>query len=131
MKPMGWHEFQRLNGNVCRFLAIVLGILLLSVPAFSQANNGRFLGTVTDQSGATVSGATVEITNVDTGVTRSLTTDAAGAYNAPSMPLGNYKFHVEFMGFKTVDRTGVVLEVGKETKVDFTLSPEARPKRSP
>jgi Carboxypeptidase regulatory-like domain/TonB dependent receptor len=106
-----------------RVLGGTLAVLLLGVPAFSQANTGRFLGNVADQSGGAISGATVAVTNVDTGVTRNLTTDDAGAYNAPSLTPGNYKFHVEYMGFRSIDRLSVALEVGKEIKVDFSLEP--------
>src|ERR1700674_5124499 len=56
-------------------LVVTLGVLLFSIPLFSQANFGRILGTVIDQSGGVVAGATVTIVDQDRGVTRSLTTD--------------------------------------------------------
>jgi len=56
---------------------------LLSLPAFSQAISADS-GTVTDQSGGVISGATVTVLDKDRGVSRTLTTDDAGAYNAPT-----------------------------------------------
>jgi hypothetical protein len=99
------------------------GILLLCLPAFSQGSFGRILGTVTDQSGGVVTGATVTVLDKDRGVSRTLTTDDAGAYNAPNLTAGNYTVRAESKGFKIYERTGIVLEVGKEVRVDTTLQP--------
>ena len=72
------------RGAVQLFSGLVL-ILLLCLPAFSQGNFGRILGTITDQSGAVIPDATVTVTDTQRGVTRTLTTDAAGEYDAPSL----------------------------------------------
>ncbi len=81
----------------------------MSVPriAAAQSQEGRILGTVTDQSGGLVKGAHVTITNVDTGVARTLETNDAGDYVAPSLPPGPYRLIVEATGFKKVERTGI------------------------
>jgi len=91
--------------------------------ASGQSQEGRILGTVTDQSGGLVKGAHVTITNVDTGVTRTLETNDAGDYVAPSLPPGAYKLVVEATGFKKVERTGVQLEVAKDIRLDLTMQP--------
>jgi len=100
-----------------------LGLLLICVPVFSQGNYGRILGTVVDQSGGVVAGATVTVLDVDRGVSRTLTTDDAGEYNAPNLEPGKYTVRAEAKGFKTVERQNVILEVGKEPRVDLTLQP--------
>src|SRR5580700_9871106 len=100
-----------------------LGLLLVCVPVFSQGNYGRILGTVVDQSGGVVAGATVTVLDVDRGVSRTLTTDDAGEYNAPNLEPGKYTVRAEAKGFKTVERQNVILEVGKEPRVDLTLQP--------
>jgi hypothetical protein len=100
-----------------------LGMILICLPVFSQGNAGRILGTVTDPSGGSIGGASVAVTDVQRGTSRALTTDQAGAYNAPDLAPGSYAVHVEFKGFKTIERQNLVLEVGQELRVDLTLQP--------
>src|SRR5580700_1736929 len=66
-------------------LSAILGILLFSPSLFAQGSFGRILGTVTDQSGAVIAGATVSIIDTQRGLARTLTTDQAGEYNAPNL----------------------------------------------
>jgi hypothetical protein len=103
----------------------VLGVLLLCLPLFSQGSFGRILGTVTDQSGGVISGATVTVMDTDRGVTKSFVTNDAGEYSAPTLNPGTYKVRVESKGFKTFERQNVVLEVGKEVRIDAGLLPGA------
>jgi len=112
-------------GKALRLLAGALVILFISVPAFSQGNTGRILGTVFDQSGGTIAGATVSVIDTDRGVTRTLTTDDAGEYNAPNLTPGNYTVRAEAKGFKKLERQSIVLEVGKEVRIDITVQPGA------
>ncbi|HYL14431.1 MAG TPA: carboxypeptidase regulatory-like domain-containing protein [Terriglobales bacterium] len=109
--------------NAVRVLGISVGILLLSLPLFSQTTPGRILGNVSDQTGAVLSGAKVTITDVQRGVTRTVTTDASGRYVAADVPPGVYMVHVESKGFKTVERPNIQVEVAKDVPLDFTLQP--------
>src|SRR5579872_396690 len=95
----------------------------INVPAFCQGTSGRVLGTVTDQSGAAVAGATVIVTDAQRGTTRTLTTDQAGAYVAPDLAPGSYKIHVEAKGFKSAERPNVSIEVASDVRADFVLQP--------
>ena len=115
-----WGVYLRKTSQV---LGGLLCALLLCVPAFSQGSFGRILGTVTDQSGGVVAGATVTVLDKDRGTSRTLTTDDAGAYNAPNLTAGNYTVRAESKGFKVFERTSIILEVGKEIRVDATLQP--------
>jgi hypothetical protein len=115
-------KMARARKAIC-VLAVFVGVLLFSVALFSQGNNGRILGTVADQTGGVVSGATVTIVDKDRGVARTLTTDDAGEYNAPNLTPGIYIIRVEANGFKRLERQNVVLEVGKEIRVDLTVQP--------
>jgi hypothetical protein len=109
--------------NSIRLMTVTMAVLLLSFSAFSQGSSARILGTVTDQSGGVVAGATVSVVDTERGVTRTLTTDDAGEYNAPNLTPGNYLVRAEATGFKKIERTGIALEVGKEVRVDLTVQP--------
>jgi carboxypeptidase family protein len=108
--------------TTCVF-GVALAVLLFSVSLFSQGNFGRILGTITDQSGGVISNASVSIIDKDRGLARTLNTDDAGEYNAPTLIPGTYIVRVEANGFKRMERQNVVLEVGKEVRVDLTVQP--------
>src|SRR5216684_6190101 len=80
---------------------VSLCILLLSLSAMAQIQNGQFTGTVTDASGAALAGAKVSITNAATNLSVTTTTNGSGVYNARELPVGVYKITVEASGFKT------------------------------
>src|ERR1700688_5094849 len=109
--------------SAVQLLGGVFAVLLLCLPAFSQGSFGRILGTVTDQSGGVVSGATVSVVDTDRGVTRTLTTDDAGAYHAPDLTAGNYTVRLEAKGFKRIERQSVLVEVGHEVRGDLLVQP--------
>src|SRR5437870_13604855 len=116
------------GGPMTSFLkkvGLIAVVFVFALPAFPQGNTGRILGNISDPSGALIPGASITITDVERGTSRSLVTDEAGAYNAPSLPPGTYRIRAELQGFKTVERTNVVLEVGKELKIDIALEPGA------
>jgi hypothetical protein len=103
-------------------LGAILGVLLFSLSLYGQAS-GRISGTVTDQSGAVISGAKVSIIDTQRGLARTLTTDAAGEYNAPNLIPGAYTVRVEAQGFQVLNRENVAVEVGQEIRVDVTPRP--------
>ena len=105
------------------FLTLAALLLFTRIPLLSQSNTGRILGSVTDQTGAALSGAMVVITDIERGVTRNLATDQAGAYVAPNLPSGTYKVRAEAKGFKAVERINILLEVAKDVVVDVQLQP--------
>jgi Carboxypeptidase regulatory-like domain/TonB dependent receptor len=102
-------------------LVSIVGILLLSASLFAQSNQGRIQGTVRDQSGGIIAGATVTVTDVLKGVTRTLTTDEAGEYAAPNLDPSTYRVRVEYKGFRTYERQGLDVGVGQEAKIDITM----------
>src|SRR5579864_977999 len=117
-------KFVTLDGVSARnVLATILGVLLFSLALFAQANFGRILGTVTDQTGAVLPGATVSVIDTQRGLARTLTTDQAGEYNAPTLTPGTYTVRVEVKGFKILEQHNIALEVGKEVRVDLTPQP--------
>src|SRR5437870_9811412 len=78
-------------------------------------------GTVKDPSGATITGATITVTNTDTGIAQTQKTNTAGFYSFQSLPLGHYDVQVEQAGFKTFRQTGLVLDVNAALVVEATL----------
>jgi hypothetical protein len=111
--------FERRLRLVCGLAAATL--LILAGFAGAQTFRGTILGTVTDSSGAAVSGAAVTIKNVDTGLVRTVTTSTDGSYSVPELPIGNYSVTVENKGFRTAVVTGIRVEVSSERRADVTL----------
>jgi hypothetical protein len=96
-------------------------ILVAAISLSAQLPTGTILGTVRDQSGGVVPGASVTITNTDTSLTRTGTTGADGSYRFPALPVGHYQVQVAKEGFGALNRTGITLEVGQEAAIDITL----------
>jgi outer membrane receptor for ferrienterochelin and colicin len=108
-----------------RFLGLFLSVFLLALPAFSQSSKGSIGGTVTDTSGAVVPGATVVITDVSRGTSRTLMTNQAGAYVAPELLASTYTIEISAKGFANVKRSNIELQVAQALTVDFTIKPGA------
>jgi Carboxypeptidase regulatory-like domain len=106
-----------------RIVFLALALTLMSLPALAQSTAGRVLGTIADQSGASVAGATVVVTDTQRGTSRTLKSDASGDYVAADLIPGTYKIRVEAKGFKSVERTSVTIEVATDVRVDFSLQP--------
>ncbi len=109
--------------KLLRVLAAVCFALLASFAAHPQGSTGRILGVVTDQSGGNVGSATVTITDVARGVSQTLTTDSDGAYVALNLQPGTYTVRAEYKGFKTFERKNILVEVGKDVRIDAVLQP--------
>jgi Carboxypeptidase regulatory-like domain len=104
-------------------LSISLALLLSCLSLFSQGNAGRMLGSITDQTGGAISGATVTIIDTQRNVTRTLATDTAGEFSAPNLLPSTYTVRAEAKGFKTTERSGIVLEVNQDLRVDLSVQP--------
>ena len=115
---------QLLNCCPGRRLSVRLIVLVLlamgAVPAWTQVA-AAVSGNVKDASGADVGGATVTVTSLETGVTRTTATDEAGNFRIFSLPVGPQEIKVNKTGFKEAVRTGVNLEVGQQAVVNIQL----------
>jgi len=109
--------------SLLRVLAVVCAALLAGTAARPQGSTGRILGVVTDQSGGNVAGATVTITDVARGVSQTLATDPDGAYVAVNLLPSTYSVRAEFKGFKVFERKNILVEVGKDVRIDAVLQP--------
>jgi len=95
--------------------------VLFSASMVAQTFRGTILGTVTDASGAVISGANVMVKNVATGLERSTQTSVDGSYSVPELPIGTYTVTVTQSGFQTAVTTNVVVDVASERRVDAVL----------
>src|SRR5579885_2305043 len=98
----------------------VIFLLFSTVSLFAQGTTGTISGTVKDQTGAVLPGASIQVKNQETGLARTVTTDSAGRYRVPSLELGTYSGEVSMTGFRTTVKSGIVLTVGSEMVVDLT-----------
>src|ERR1700722_19791934 len=101
----------------CCFLVFSLSPLL-----FGQAT-GSFSGTVSDNAGAVVSGATVRATSQGTGLSREAKTDDSGHYLIPLLPVAFYTIRVEAQGFGPAEQKDARLQIDEHRELDFTVAP--------
>lgn len=114
------------------FAWILRGLLAVAVfttlnvrPLQAQVDTGSITGTLTDTSGAVVSGAKVTLTNEGTGTSLSTTTGADGVYEFSPVRIGSYKLDASAQGFKKEVQIHVVVDVSARVLVNFKLQPGA------
>src|SRR6266446_512824 len=103
-----------------RLMLLVLFSILCTPLVFGQGTGGAIAGTVTDQQGAVVPGATLTIKNLDTDFQRQVSTDSNGYYRIVALPVGRYVVRAERPGFK-VDISNITLTVAEEAVVNFKM----------
>src|SRR6266446_6315964 len=101
----------------------LLVILAMALPALSQTQitTGTIQGTVTDANGAIVPGASVEIRNLDTNLSRTLTTDEGGRFVALALPPGPYSVTVSKQGFATAVAERLDLTIGQALNLPVAM----------
>ncbi len=104
-----------------RVFSVFIAVMLLSCGHIFAGVTASISGTVTDSTGASIIGATVTATNVDTGIKTTQTTNGQGYYSFQSLPLGKYTIEAQKSGFKTYRATGLVLEVNQALVADVKL----------
>jgi len=106
--------------NLLVVVAVISYASIYSLDA--QTTTAELRGTVLDPSSAPVPGAEVTATNVDTGFTRSASTNDSGNYVIADLPYGNFKITAVKEGFQQLVRTGVALSIGDRRTLDFSLA---------
>ncbi len=113
------------GGGQSSMMAPLLILMLLAFVAprvaYTQVLYGSLTGNVTDQKGATVPGAKIEVTNVNTGDIRSVSTDERGAYTLSDLQVGVYKITIAMSSFKTALKEDVRIEANKVHRYDAQL----------
>lgn len=110
------------RSRVLGILGLALAICLALPAAFAQSDLGAVRGTIADQAGGVIPGATVQLTNPDTGLTKTATTDAVGAFSFEALSRGNYKVTASAAGFETAIQP-FVLQVSQVVSLNFKLKP--------
>ena len=106
-----------------RYVAMALFVLAAATSALSQSDRGTIAGTVLDSSGGAVEGATVTATDTATNSVYTATTGPTGGYRLFDLRVSVYKVAVTAPGFKTEEKTGVVVQVNSTASLDFSLQP--------
>ena len=107
--------------NCERSVLLALTVLMAATLVSAQTFRGTILGTVSDASGAVVSGASVKVHSVGTGLERTAQTSGDGSYSFPELPMGTYTVTVIQRGFETSVTSNVVVDVATDRRVDVTL----------
>src|SRR5690606_35562595 len=126
-----FRHFQTNNGGAMRVSKMRTGVLkglasiLLAIfavsSAFAQAGTSGVNGSVTDQAGGSVPGATVRLVNPETGFTRTTTTNSQGQYSFAGIQPGNYRIEVEAEGFNRAVTTEFQALVDNTTSLPVQL----------
>jgi Carboxypeptidase regulatory-like domain/TonB dependent receptor len=106
-----------------RAVPCVLLLATLAVPATAraQATTGNIFGTVTDESKAVLPGVAVVVRHVETGISRTLLTDANGRYRALNLPPGTFTVTAELSGFAKAVRDNLTVALDKNVIADFEM----------
>ena len=105
------------------FIKVALILTIFTVGVSAQSVTGSISGTVADERGAVVSGATITVRNVGTGFTRSANADGEGRFRFVNVPVGNYEITVEAPNFSKLVQSGITLVLNQDAVVDLTLKP--------
>src|SRR5207244_3402621 len=108
-----------LNVSICCMVFIL--IAASASMAQTQITSGVIQGTVTDDHGAAVAGATIEATNLDTNLANTLTTESDGRFVFLQLSIGTYRVTVTKQGFATIVQQNLALTVGQAVSLSFGL----------
>src|SRR5579863_4135873 len=95
--------------------------LMLALPLLAQSPNGVINGLVADPSNRVIVGSDVVVVNDVTGVKYTTKTNAEGIYVLPNLPPGPYRLQVSKLGFKTIIKPDIILNIQDALSINFTL----------
>jgi len=107
--------------QMCRTVAALLFLMLLSCSLQGQSTNASLTGKITDPNRKVISEVTVRVINTSTGIHYQGLTNEAGTYYVSDLPPGRYRIEVEKLGFKAVIESGIVLHVQDALEVNFEM----------
>ncbi len=104
---------------LCLRVVFTAILILLAIPVVAQMPTATILGVAKDSSGGVLPNVTVTVTNVDTGLKRTVMTSDDGEFRLPELPVGNYEVKGEHTGFKVITRRGITLEVTQQAVINL------------
>ncbi len=110
-----------MSSTPARMFALLLCVIVLSIFQAEAQVSANLSGRVADPSGATMAGASITATNLDTGISRAAQTNQAGEYRFFELPVGRYEVRAAKDGFAEQVRKGILLVVGQDATADLTL----------
>ena len=112
-REITWFHFTGCLGvPMKRIAGVLVAVALFTLSGKAQVTTGTITGTVSDNTGAVLPSAKVVILNEDTGISRSIQTDASGRFSAPSLSVGKYRVTASQDGFQNEARSGIDITVG-------------------
>jgi hypothetical protein len=102
-------------------VGMFLGCLCISRPAWSQQTTAAITGTVVDDGGAAINGASVTATDTERGTKYTATTNDSGIFNMSRVPIGNYQVKTEAPGFQSAVQNGLTLVLNQTARIDFKM----------
>jgi hypothetical protein len=102
-------------------LSVLAVVTFMTTSAAAQSTTGTILGKVTDSAGLVLPGATVTVTNTETGLTRTVVTDGEGSYIVSALPPGLHQVEVSLAGFRPFRQDPFRLATAQNARVDAQL----------
>jgi hypothetical protein len=106
-----------------RIVGFLLGAsLIVASPVLAQQGTASITGRVADEQGAVLPGVSIVVSNEETGVFREVTSSAEGTYLASQLVPGRYKVVARLTGFRTAERSGLLLQVGTAMTINLSMA---------
>ncbi len=110
------------GANASRCAGLLLLLVGAEVIGFAQTRDtASVFGTLTDAQAALIPGASITLTNASTGLARQAATNESGGYVFAQVPVGSYRISIEKEGFRSYQRTGIVVRANENVRIDVTL----------
>jgi hypothetical protein len=113
--------FTNIRSNSWKLFLVVVLSAICCASSRAQLSTASLSGTIADATGAVIPHATITLTQTETNFTRTVTTKDDGSYHEEFLPVGPYRISVAASGFRTLQRTGVVLAVMQDATLNLTL----------
>lgn len=117
----GQIKFHKALALSALFFSLLMLLIVVAPLLQAQEVTGSIVGTVTDPSGAAISGAKVTAKDVDRGTVLTTTSNGEGAFSIPRVPIGNYQVRAEAKGFQAVVNPTFKLTLNQTVRLNFSM----------